>query len=173
MFHRILVGVDDSPAGRRALERAIELAGEGHGRLGLLGSAPEPPYWISASPVVPPHSRAQLRKDIEGWAQGCVEAATLIVPTEIPVTKLVAHGNPAAALLREAKTGRWDLVVVGQTPRRFRLPLRRPVGERLQDCAAPVLVVHGDPPAGTRERRATRRRSRRRRRTVPAAAKTT
>src|SRR5918998_523222 len=145
MFHRILVGVDDSPAARRALERAIELAAEGHGRLGLLTSAPQPPLIIATSPVVPPASRSQLGEEIVDWARECVEDATALVPDEIPVTKLVTHGNPCAALRKEAERGCWDLVVVGESARRFRL--RRSVGARLDTHATPVLVVHEEPPA--------------------------
>jgi nucleotide-binding universal stress UspA family protein len=145
LFHRILVGVDDSHAAQRALERAVELANEGHGRIGLLASAPEPPCVIATSPVVPPASRSQLRAETERWAQRCVDAATDLVPQEIPVTKLVSHGDPAAALRREAESGNWDLVVVGQSSTRFRL--FRPVGARLSKCIAPVLVVHDEPTA--------------------------
>jgi nucleotide-binding universal stress UspA family protein len=157
VFHRILVGVDDSPAARRALGRAIELAIEGHGRIGLLASAPEPPCVIATSPLVPPASRAQLREETEQWAQKCVEAATDVVPQEIPVTKLVSHGDPAAALSREASGGNWDLIVVGETSRRFRPPLCRPVGERLHDASTPVLVVHDEPPAPHEQPADTRR----------------
>jgi nucleotide-binding universal stress UspA family protein len=149
VFHRILVGIDDSSASRRALERAVELATEGHGRIGLLGSAPEPPCMIATSPVVPPASRSQLRAETEQWAQRCVEEATDAVPTEIPVTKLVCHGDPASALRREAESGNWDLIVVGQSSKRFRF--FRPVGARLEGCATPVLVVH-DGPAASVER---------------------
>jgi nucleotide-binding universal stress UspA family protein len=165
VFHRILVGVDDSAAARRALDRAIELAAEGHGRIGLLGSAPEPPCVIATSPVVPPASRAQLRQETERWAQKNVEAATDLVPTEIPVTKLVSHGDPAAALRREANSGVWDLIVVGQSSRRFRL--FRPVGSRLRDSPTPVLVVHDEPAVGCERPAGARRTSRR-----PAAAVT-
>jgi nucleotide-binding universal stress UspA family protein len=168
VFHRILVGVDDSPAARRALERAIELAVEGHGRIGLLGSAPEPPCVIATSPVVPPASRAQLREETERWAQRCVEAATDLVPPEIPVTKLVSHGDPAAALRREAASGKWDLIVVGQTSRRFRPPLLRPVGARLGQSETPVLVVHDEPPAGRERQAGSGRSSRQPARAVPA-----
>jgi nucleotide-binding universal stress UspA family protein len=161
VFHRILVGVDDSPAARRALERAIELAVEGHGRLGLLTSAPQPPLIIATSPVVPPASRSQLADEMVDWAQECVEKATALVPDEIPVTKLVTHGNPCAALRKEAESGCWDLVVVGQSARCFRL--RSSVGARLDKHATPVLVVHEDPSATRRKRRrfALRRSSRR------------
>jgi nucleotide-binding universal stress UspA family protein len=160
VFHRILVGVDDSPASCRALERAVELAAEGHGRLALLTSAPEPSHLISASPFVPPHSRAELRKELESWAQGCVEAATRAVPVEVPVTKLVTRGSPAAALLREAKTGCWDLIVVGHTPRRFRV--RRSLAQRLRRSPTPVLVVHADSSGEILERRTGARRESRR-----------
>jgi nucleotide-binding universal stress UspA family protein len=169
VFHRILVGVDDSPAARRALERAIELAAEGHGRLGLLTSAPHPPVIIATSPVVPPASRSQLCDEIVAWACECVEEATALVPAEIPVTKLVTHGEPCAALREEAEKGCWDLIVVGQSARRHRL--RNSVGARLDRHATPVLVVHEEPPAprGKRRRFAFRRRSRRA--TEPVVAK--
>ena len=162
MFHRILVGVDDSHAGRRALDRAIELAAEGHGRLGLLSSAPEPSCVVATSPVVPPASRSQLRAESERWAQTCVNAATDVVPAEIPVTKLVSHGDPAAALRREASTGKWDLIVVGETSRRFRLPLARTVGDRVRTGSTPVLVVRDEPPAPSERPADTRRTSPRR-----------
>ncbi len=167
MFHRILVGVDDSPAAGRALERAIELAADGHGRLGLRTSAPQPPVIIATSPIVTPASRSQLGEEMVDWAQECLEAATELVPAEIPVTKLVTHGDPAAALRREAEKGCWDLVVVGQSPRRFRL--RRPVGARLDRPGTPVLVVHDEPPAPDPDRRpALRRKSRRAAAPIPA-----
>jgi nucleotide-binding universal stress UspA family protein len=169
VFHRILVGVDDSPAARRALERAIELAAEGHGRLGLLTSAPHPPLIIATSPVVPPASRSQLCDEMVDWAQECVETATALVPTEIPVTKLVTHGEPAAALRREAEKGCWDLVVVGQSARRHRL--RDSVGVRLERHATPVLVVHEKPPTPPRRRRRFALRRSSRRPTAPIAAK--
>jgi nucleotide-binding universal stress UspA family protein len=145
VFHRILVGVDDSRAGQLALERAIELAEESHGRIGLLVSAPEPSGVIWASPVAIPHSREGMCRQLENWACKVIEAATARVPSEIPITKLVTHGDAAAALLREAETGCWDLVVVGQAARPLRLPFQRSVGERLRDIGTPVLVVHEKP----------------------------
>jgi nucleotide-binding universal stress UspA family protein len=169
VFHRILVGVDDSPAGRRALDRAIELAADGNGRLGLLTSAPNPPLIIATSPIVPPASRCQLAEEMVDWAQECVDAATELVPAEIPVTKLVAHGDPAAALCREADSGCWDLIVVGQSARRFRL--RAPLGERLGRHATPVLVVHDEPSHADGGRPAARLGRKSRRAAAPVAAK--
>jgi nucleotide-binding universal stress UspA family protein len=169
MFHRILVGVDDSPAARRALERAVELARDGHGRIGLLTSAPHPPLIIATSPVVPPASRSQLCEEMVGWACECVEAATVLVPDEIPVTKLVTHGEPCAALRQEAEKGCWDLIVVGQSARRRRF--RNSVGTRLERHSTPVLVVHEKPEVRPRKRRRFALRRRSRRATAPVAAK--
>jgi nucleotide-binding universal stress UspA family protein len=166
MPHRILVGVDDSPASRRALDRAIQLAAAHNGRIGLLTSAPNPPLVIATSPVVPPASRSQLGEEMVDWARACVEEATELVPDDIPVTKLVAHGDPAAALRHEVERCCWDLVVVGQSARRFRP--RRPVGARLRRHGVTVLVV-GEP--APERRRARRRERRKRRATAPAAAK--
>ncbi|MEA2400218.1 MAG: hypothetical protein QOK00_621 [Thermoleophilaceae bacterium] len=146
LFHRILVGVDDTPASRAALERAVELVEAGHGRLGLLSSAPGPPPLPCAGPVVLPVSRSQLEQQLLEWAQRNVEEAAELVPEEIPVTKMVGRGSPGRALLREARTGLWDLVIVGQA-HRTRRPLLQRVGERLiRRSPTPVLVVHEQPP---------------------------
>jgi nucleotide-binding universal stress UspA family protein len=162
MPHRILVGIDDSPASRRALLRAIRIASEGNGRIGLLASAPNPPLVIATSPIVPPASRSQLSEEMVDWARECVEEATELVPEDIPVMKLVTHGEPSAAIREEVERGCWDLVVVGQSARRLRL--RRPVGARLRRHGVPVLVV-GEPAPDRRPRR------RERRATSPVAAK--
>jgi nucleotide-binding universal stress UspA family protein len=144
MFHRILVGIDDSPAAQAALERAVELVEAGHGRLGLLSSAPGPPPIPAAGPVMLPVSRPQLDRQLIEWAQRNVEEAAARVPEEIPITKIVSRGSPGRALLREARTGIWDLVIVGQAHHKHR-PLLERVGERLnRHCPTPVLVVHED-----------------------------
>lgn len=160
MFHRILVGVDDSPAAKAALERAVELVQAGHGRLGLLSSAPGPPALASVGPAVLPVSSAQLEQQLIEWAQRNVEAAAKLVPEEIPLTKIVARGSPGRALLREARTGVWDLVIVGQAHREHR-PLLERVGERLnRRSPTPVLVVHEVPLEPAPARRGWRRRRR-------------
>jgi nucleotide-binding universal stress UspA family protein len=160
MFHRILVGIDDSPAAKAALERAVELVEAGHGRLGLLSSAPGPPPLASFGPAVLPVSRAQLEQELINWAQQNVEEAAQLVPEEIPVTKIVAHGSPGRALLREARTGLWDLIIVGQAHHDHR-PLFERVGERLnRHSPTPVLVVHEEPHEPRRRRRRWLRRRR-------------
>jgi nucleotide-binding universal stress UspA family protein len=153
MFHRILVGVDDSKASGQALARAVELVEAGHGRLGLLSSAPPAPPVAAAGPIVLPISRDRLEEDLLKWAERNVEEAARQVPADIPITKLVTRGRPGAALLREARTGCWDLVVVGESHRRHRL--LHSVGQWLgKRIGVPVLVVHVDESEPRPERRA-------------------
>jgi nucleotide-binding universal stress UspA family protein len=164
MFHRILVGIDDSPASRAALDRAIELVDAGHGRLGLLSSAPRPTM-VGAAPTMLPISRDELERELVDWAERNLCAAQKAVPEEIPVTKLVRRGSPWRALLDEARGGCWDLIVVGQTDRAWWPPFLARVGERLnRRSPTPVLVVHEEPQMP----RPARRRLRSRRRTAPA-----
>jgi nucleotide-binding universal stress UspA family protein len=166
MFHRILVAVDDSTAARAALTRAVELVEAGHGRLGLLCSAPKPPP-LAPGPVALPISQRQLEQELLDWAQCNVEAAARFVPEDIPVTKLVTREAPRRALLREAHGGYWDLIVVGQAERRFHLGRLGAWLERRSPT--PVLVVH-EGPAETPGRRRIGLRARRSRRRAPATA---
>ena len=100
-----------------------------------------------------PVSREQLEQELLEWARRNVEEAARLVPAEIPITKLVMRGPAGAALLREARTGCWDLVVVGQSGRRHRLV--GSVGERLnRRSGVPVLIVHDEPSQARREWRA-------------------
>jgi nucleotide-binding universal stress UspA family protein len=169
MFHRILVGVDDTPASRAALKQAIELVDAGHGRLGLLSSAPRPTM-VGAAPTIMPITRADLAQELVAWAERNLAAAEETVPQEIPVTKLLAHGSPWRALLREARGGQWDLIVVGQTDRPWWPRFLARVGERLnRRSPTPVLVVHEEP---RQPMPARRRRWRRRRRSRPAPVRT-
>jgi nucleotide-binding universal stress UspA family protein len=169
MFHRILVGVDDTPASRAALNQAIELVDAGHGRLGLLSSAPRPTM-VGAAPTIMPITRAELAQELVEWAQRNLAAAEETVPKDIPVTKMLAHGSPWRALLHEARGGNWDLVVVGQTHRPWWPPFLARVGERLnRRSPTPVLVVHEEPPAPVA---AKRRGWSRRRRSSPAPVRT-
>jgi nucleotide-binding universal stress UspA family protein len=124
----------------------------------------------AAGPVVVPVSRERLEQELLEWARRNVEEAARLVPDEVPITQLVTRGAPGKALLREARSGCWDLVVVGQSSRPRRL--LRSVGDRLErGSGVPVLVVHEEPAQPRRRRRSGRRlRLRRRRGAQPSAA---
>ncbi len=106
---------------------------------------PAPRRWSARDPASSRSAARELEQQLVEWAQRNVEDAARLVPEEIPVTKLVCHGSPCRALLREARRGNWDLVIVGQA-HRARRPLLERVGERLnRRSPTPVLVVHEQP----------------------------
>jgi nucleotide-binding universal stress UspA family protein len=146
MFRNVLVGVDGSPSAARALEQAIDLARASGGRLGLLGVAPLPSPWVSVTPFAMPVSSTVFAAQLDAEAQRNVDEAERTVPADVPVTKLLAHGSAAKALLAHAETGPWDLVMVGHRPSSDHRLLRRGVGDwLLHRSPVPVLVVRSAP----------------------------
>jgi nucleotide-binding universal stress UspA family protein len=75
-----------------------------------------------------------------------MDEAERTVPADVPVTKLMAHGSAAKALLAHATAGRWDLVMVGHRAGGDRRRLRRGVGDwLLHRSPVPVLVIRSAP----------------------------
>lgn len=135
MFHNVLMGVDGSASAAQALDRAIEIARASRGRLGLLAVAGEPSPCVALAPFALAVSRSMLRADLEAEALRQLDAAERAVPPDVPVTKLLARGRPADALLTQALDGPWDLIVVGDGGAPRRLLRRSPVA---------VLVVQAE-----------------------------
>lgn len=153
MFRNVLVGVDGSAASDKALAEAIDIARESSGRIGILAVVPTLNWCVSTSPVTPPVSRAQLIEDLEADARRHVEEADQAIPSDLPVTKLIAHGNEAEALLTHVRNGPWDLVVLGRHSCFDRLTLRGRLGARLaRRSPVPVLIV---PPTSSAPRHGT------------------
>jgi nucleotide-binding universal stress UspA family protein len=146
MFRNLLVGVDGSERSDAALRRAIELARAAHGRIGLLSAVAQPTIWLNISPLSATVSRPALVEELEQEALRDLQDADRLVPADVPVTKLLARGDAAAALRAQAHAGPWDVVVVGGGP-----PARRRLGRRgvgaslLRSSPVPVLVVRAEP----------------------------
>lgn len=139
MFRNVLLGTDGSASAAQALDRVIEIARESRGRIGLLAVAAEPSACVALAPFALAVSCAGLRAQLEAEAQRHIDEAERAVPADVPVTKLLARGRPADALLAQALDGPWDLIVVGDG-----WPLRRRAGARLlRTSPVPVLVVRG------------------------------
>jgi nucleotide-binding universal stress UspA family protein len=111
MFHKILVGVDGSEAGRRALERALDLSAHFKART-LVVSVEEnlPAYAATVGEV----------QDEEGYEHAYFsevqrEVRRLAEARGLHAEMEVVPGHAAAALTRLAVERECDLIVVGHT----------------------------------------------------------
>jgi nucleotide-binding universal stress UspA family protein len=115
MTNTIVVGYDGDEAARRALDRAIEEARGSGGRLVVLAVAemplnPEGPQTfgsIDSPPEMIPLLEPPEIDSILGEARALIEAAGLTADY------VWAAGEPAAAIVGEARERGADLVVVG------------------------------------------------------------
>jgi nucleotide-binding universal stress UspA family protein len=140
-----LLAYDASPAADRALDTAVELASASHGRLTILSAVVRIPYIAYTGAA--PEAVAELRNSFLRDAERVICRAVERVPRGIPVTKLVSLQPIQQALLREAREGDHDLVILGS---RDRGPLRSAlfgsVGRTMRRHGPlPVLIVSTKP----------------------------
>ncbi len=115
MFHNILVSIDGSPQANQALQEAIDIALADNSRLTLLTSVRRCPSWayspVSAGAV------QQLATDFERDAKRVMCDGVDRVPESIPVTKIITREPVKPALMRQLKSGKHDLLVMGSRGR--------------------------------------------------------
>ena len=104
-YRHILVAYDGSADADAALEHAIRLARDQHARMTLLAVAPLPhqPAAMSA-PATP---------DLLGCFSESQRRAAASVPADISLTTQLLRGEPAETILRTAREGEHDLIVMG------------------------------------------------------------
>ncbi|MFN8160944.1 MAG: universal stress protein [Solirubrobacterales bacterium] len=146
MFERILVATDGSKHAERAIAEAVDLARATGGRLTLLTVVPQPSSWIIAGGGAPPPvTVGEIQEDIERGARLELERSRGLVPEDLrPESKLLT-GSPGPAIVEEAGSGGYDVIVLGSRG-------RGPVGALLlgsvsnyvaQASKVPVLIVSG------------------------------
>jgi nucleotide-binding universal stress UspA family protein len=113
VFLNILVGLDGSPASRKALERAVELAEAGNANLTLISIAPTPSTYVTLAGVSPEAMQAELDR----WAEKILEDAVASLPDDVSPRRLQGRGHPGHEILKELKRGSYDLVVLGSRGR--------------------------------------------------------
>jgi nucleotide-binding universal stress UspA family protein len=140
MFRNILVAVDGSSHGERALSEAVDLATAGNGRLELISVAVPPTIWPSPYVVVVPES------DLTDAAQKIVDDAAAKVPDNIPVSRVVRVGRPADEIVAVADQEHHDLIVMGARGRgaATSLLLGSVSHAVLNQSPAAVLIVHAE-----------------------------
>lgn len=140
MFHQLVVGFDGSDPSRRALDRAVELARAGDGRVTLVYAFDPVPFTpLEVYGVAPPTLRsAEIERAHKMLAHALAEVKT--VPTEA----VVETGYPADVLVEVARARQADLVVVGSRGMRAlgRFMLGSVSDRVVHQCPCAVLVVH-------------------------------
>lgn len=113
MFLNILVAYDGSPSARVALEQAIDLARAQGSVVTVLTVAPRVSGYAAISGVSP----ERLKDEAEAWATDRAKEAVAAAPDDVLVHWLVRAGNVGEEIVKEAKRGAHDLIVLGSRGR--------------------------------------------------------
>ncbi len=139
MFRKILLGFDGSPAARKALQVALDLAQRYGAAVTALAVVrpPEFPELEAEVSAALAEARGPLAEAFR-WARAEARRAGLSLEIRVQA------GHPADTLVRVAREETFDLIVLG---RRGLTPVQRwmlgSVSERvLRYAHCPVLVVH-------------------------------
>jgi len=161
MFKNILVAVDGSPASRRGLQTAIDLASDQHARLRILhvveifAGAPAigdgfiaPDVVLQVTDALRSQGRQLLDRSRKTASDRGVDAATNMIES--------LSGNVAHAIVREAAKAGADLVVLGTHGRRGlrRVLMGSDAESVLRQVRTPILLVRG--PAKDQPRKRSR-----------------
>jgi nucleotide-binding universal stress UspA family protein len=140
MFHNILVAVDGSAHSARAVQEAVDLARTMDGRLALISVGTHPVVYPSPYLTVVPDA------DLEKAAQAVADDATAEVPDGVSVATLVRLGRPADEIVKRAREGHHDLIVMGARGRgaATSILLGSVSHAVLNQSPAAVLIVHAD-----------------------------
>jgi len=152
MFRRILVPVDYSEHSRASVQVAVDLAKSVGASVDIVHVLDRPVY---ASDGVMVRRAGEEQRSLSDLIRENAESemsaflAGLALPEGVTVTHRMCSGEPAPRLAEEAKTGAYDLIVVGTHGRAGVLHLLvGSTAERLIRLSpVPVLVV---PPKGRR-----------------------
>ena len=108
VYRNILVAVDGSPDADAALAHAGALARDQRARLTLLTAIPPlPATALLASGAAPPRSEV-----VRHYADLLRRAAETL-PEDVGVTTLLVEGPAARVLVERARSGEFDLIVMG------------------------------------------------------------
>ncbi len=139
-YRHVLIAYDGSPDAELALEHAVGLAQVFRARLALVAVVPPPPpfAWQAPGGAVQTHAAQQADLDRR------LRAAADRVPDDLPLTTRLLDGDPAREILRAAREGSHDLIVLGSRGRgRVTAALLGSVSNRvMHDSPVPVMVVH-------------------------------
>jgi nucleotide-binding universal stress UspA family protein len=144
-YRHLLLAFDGSGEARLALEHAVGMAQVFHARLAIVAVVPPAPAfaWQAPGGMQAAHdaSQAELEQQLRAVADA--------VPDDISVTTRLLDGDPAREILRAAREGDHDLIVLGSRGRgRVTAALLGSVSNHvMHEADVPVIVVHRPPEA--------------------------
>ena len=147
-YKRILVAVDGSPASNKGLREAIRLAKAERARLFILHVVDEYPAYAVLAEMAPASGVDLVTGLREGGARILAKAAGFALKQKVKRKSILREmvGGPAAdKIVREARTQRADLIVLGTHGRRGvrRLVLGSDAEQVVRSARVPVLLVRG------------------------------
>src|SRR3954453_10813971 len=145
-YRHVLVAYDGSPDADLALEHAVGLAQAFRARLARVSVIPPGPGVAWAAPrggraaggVRATHDASQQDLDQR------LRAPADRIPDDLPLTTRLLDGDPAREILRAAREGEHDLIVMGSRGRgRVTAALLGSVSNHvMHDAGVPVMIVH-------------------------------
>jgi nucleotide-binding universal stress UspA family protein len=143
-YRNLLVAFDGSPASELALGHAVMIAQACRAKLALVAVVAPPPL---ISWQAPGGMRGVYETEQTELEQRLREAADQ-VPDDLPVTTRLVDGDPARELVRAARDGEHDLIVMGSRGRgRVSTAVLGSVSNHvMREAGVPVIVIH--PPDG-------------------------
>jgi nucleotide-binding universal stress UspA family protein len=109
VFLNILVGLDGSPASKRALEHAVELARAGNARLTMITVAPQASSLLTLAGV----SGETMQRELDAWAESVLRESADAVPEDDIAHSVRPTGDAGREVVAELERGGYDLVVLG------------------------------------------------------------
>jgi len=139
-YRNVLVAYDGSPEADLALAHAVAMAQVYRARLRIAAVVPPPPLmaWQAPGGMKGMHDAEQKELD------GRLRAAADSVPDDLSVTTQLLDGDPAREVLRIAREGDHDVIVMGSRGRgRVSAALLGSVSNRIMhEAQVPVIVIH-------------------------------
>jgi nucleotide-binding universal stress UspA family protein len=145
MFRNVLVAIDGSEHATRALAEAVDLVLSTNACLTVMTSVPGIMTILPGlGGLIPAAETVVLQDEVEREHEALLIRAIDSLPEGLPVTKLLAQGRPADAIVKRVAAGGHDLVVLGSRGRGNvgSMLLGSVSHEVLHASPVAVLVVH-------------------------------
>ncbi len=139
-YRHVLVAFDGSPQAELALDHAVALAQNYRARLALVAVIPPPPLLAWQAPGGPQALQEAEQAELETRLRDAADR----VPDDLSITTRLLDGDPAREILRAARDGDHDVIVLGSRGRgRVSAALLGSVSNRvMHDADVPVIVIH-------------------------------